>query len=286
MNKDFYLMNKFSKLKIHWWILLIPFINNCSYLTIFKSWFSAFSDRYFISFEYKKAIMRTQGVYYFSIFICLGIVIILLLIDTIMDNNIFQFSLYIIAANIIFNLIFCPINLYCEPKRTLKNYQKYYFNKYQKVLNFNDINYFENPGYNLYQSLLNIKNNLFNLDYYSFFYFDKNKTITLTEADKKVINDFYLKNFPNLEKRYKDTNRSPNAGFGYLYTTGLWITSVISMIYRLLDNKDKYYWKIQIISVVYMLFMLSINISFITIILLNQHDRISIFTNFYYSLLL
>ncbi|MDE5841573.1 MAG: hypothetical protein K2H11_01190, partial [Malacoplasma sp.] len=80
MEKDITLLNKFSELKLPWWLLVVPIFNNVTYLIIFKSWFAEFSDRKFIFNYYFWEKIKTFGVLIvslivFSILICIFITI-------------------------------------------------------------------------------------------------------------------------------------------------------------------------------------------------------------------
>lgn len=261
-NNDLYLVNKLASLKIPLWISLFPIIGDLVYIAIYRSWVFAYSDINIAWKNYRRTILRTSGIWFFTIFGFLmfsSIFLIIMFGISYEGNLITPFFVWGAFSIIIFNLIYQPIILFLEPKRIYKD-----FKIDQKLINSS---FKENNAYSFKECLNIIKTNLFNISYFCIF----------TNSDE--IKKRWISNANGLGyslAKYnivnKELNNKPSSYFGfglshfkYLFTTGIWFIGITYLIFKLFDKNHSFIKQIKITGILFTLFFYIINIAMIVL---------------------
>lgn len=123
--RDIYLINSFSQIRLPIWVTCFPVLGIHVYLSIYKSWMIAYSKPYEFWKKFRFLLIRTGGVAVFSAFLCIFFTLIYWIsLGTSNSNVPFADTIYfsVLLLVVIFYLIYQPINLYFEPKRIKKAY--------------------------------------------------------------------------------------------------------------------------------------------------------------------
>lgn len=126
MNRDIYLIRRFSKIRLPVWVTCFPILGNFVFYTIYKSWMIAYSDPDFFWKQYRKVQFRTGGVIVCMIlgsFLFCSIYLIFSLSSDVDPPFPISSLLWLLLFVVLFNIVYQPINLHFEPKRVLKDYK-------------------------------------------------------------------------------------------------------------------------------------------------------------------
>lgn len=271
MNKNFALIYQFSKIKIPFWLLVIPIINIITYLIVLKSWFVELTDRKWFINYYRKTILKTVGVILLSILISFLLTFIFIVFINDLSFNKFYLLFALIGFVILINLIYHPIVLFVLPKQITKNYSKYLSKYCILKIDWNNIDT-SLISYDFKQTINNIKNPL-GLNYYMLFNNDKKLAVDMENADIS-----YLKASFNL------SNNSNNfkSKFIFLNTSIFWFFGTLNICYQLFNTKKtKEIIKINLWGYLLSFLLWTINIAYIVFIIFGKYI-ISDLANYYF----
>lgn len=274
---------KLSTLKIPLWIIFFPIIGNLIFSIIYKSWMFDFDNINIFWKKYRKMVIRTSGVWVISLIVYLLFTVIYWLV-VLCNNYTNSFFVPIFVAIslclLVFNLIYQPINLWCEPKKIIKEY-----NLGDSKINKIDLkNYCGN--YNFEKCINNFKNNLFKLSYFCLF--SNSKEI----KNKWILNiqNATTYNLAKMNTIYREFNVNQNniwnySHFKYLFSTGIWYLGTIFIIYKLFNKDSKFINRTRKIGSIFTSLFWLINILILAIFLIayfliNQNSMIFYFSPF------